>query len=96
MKFELIKDAKKLILCFLGYSFLPSSLAHLELGEYGLGVFYDYSDVSFDLEKINFFAYGDSLANFIFKKELFFSWLIFRRKSKKRFVFFATKQLKLA
>ena len=71
MKFELIKDAKKLILCFLGYSFLPSSLAHLELGEYGLGVFYDYSDVSFDLEKINFFAYGDLLVNFIFKKELF-------------------------
>lgn len=53
MRFKLVKDSKKLILCFLGYSFLPDSLKHLELGEYGLGVLYDYSDGDFSLDALN-------------------------------------------
>ena len=48
MKYELIKKSPKMIIAFLGYSFLPKSLAHLELGEYGLGVVYEYSELSFD------------------------------------------------
>ena len=48
MKYELIKKSPKMIIAFLGYSFLPGSLAHLELGEYGLGVVYEYSELSFD------------------------------------------------
>lgn len=48
MKYELIKKSPKMIIAFLGYSFLPESLAHLELGEYGLGVVYEYSELSFN------------------------------------------------
>lgn len=48
MKYDLIKKSPKMIVAFLGYSFLPESLAHLELGEYGLGVVYEYSKLSFD------------------------------------------------
>lgn len=51
MKCEVIKKAPKMIIAFLGYSFLPESLAHLELGEYGLGVLYDYSKLDFDAKK---------------------------------------------
>lgn len=48
MKYELIKKSPKMIIAFLGYSFTPESLAHLELGEYGLGVVYEYSGLDFE------------------------------------------------
>ncbi|RAZ61070.1 pimeloyl-ACP methyl esterase BioG family protein, partial [Campylobacter hyointestinalis] len=50
MKIDLIKDKKKLILLFLGYSFTPSSVKHLNIDDYGLCVVYDYSDLKFDYE----------------------------------------------
>ncbi|ARR01573.1 DUF452 domain protein [Campylobacter vicugnae] len=50
MKIDLIKDAKKLIVLFLGYGFDKSSISHLELGDYGLLVVSDYSNLSFDRE----------------------------------------------
>ncbi|MEE3776314.1 pimeloyl-ACP methyl esterase BioG family protein [Campylobacter sp. CX2-4080-23] len=48
MKIDLIKDSKKLIVLFLGYGFDKSSISHLELGDYGLLVVSDYSDLRFD------------------------------------------------
>lgn len=74
MKFKLVKNANKLILCFLGYSFLPESLKHLELGEYGLGVIYDYTSINFDLKFLELEISKTSMENFndiISKKELF-------------------------
>lgn len=50
MKIDLIKEAKKLIVLFLGYGFDKSSISHLELGDYGLLVVSDYSNLSFDRE----------------------------------------------
>lgn len=50
MKIDFIKEAKKLIVLFLGYGFDKSSISHLELGDYGLLVVSDYSDLSFDRE----------------------------------------------
>lgn len=52
MKSKIISKKAKMIIAFLGYSFLPESLAHLELGEYGLGVIYDYSDFECDLAEL--------------------------------------------
>lgn len=49
MKIEFVKNNnKKLILLFLGYSFLPSCIKHLKLEEYDLCVVYDYSSLEFD------------------------------------------------
>ncbi|AII14360.1 putative protein (DUF452 domain) [Campylobacter iguaniorum] len=49
MKIEFVKNSgKKLILLFLGYSFLPSCIKHLELTGYDLCVVYDYSSLEFD------------------------------------------------
>ena len=50
MKMDLIKDSKKLIVLFLGYGFDKSSISHLKLGDYGLLVVSDYSDLGFDKE----------------------------------------------
>lgn len=50
MKIDLIKEAKKLIVLFLGYGFDKSSISHLELGDYGLLVVSDYSNLNFDRE----------------------------------------------
>ncbi|MDY6057252.1 MAG: DUF452 family protein, partial [Campylobacter lanienae] len=52
MKMDLIKDSKKLIVLFLGYGFDKSSISHLELGDYGLLVVSDYSDLGFDKEML--------------------------------------------
>lgn len=50
MKLEIIKNkGNKLILFFLGYSFLPSSLGHLKINpDYDLAIVYDYSDLNCD------------------------------------------------
>ncbi|OCR89112.1 hypothetical protein CFT12S00416_04780 [Campylobacter fetus subsp. testudinum] len=49
MKIDLIKkDGEKLILLFLGYSFMADCIKHLEVGDYSLAVIYDYSELSFD------------------------------------------------
>ncbi|WKW29221.1 DUF452 family protein [Campylobacter fetus subsp. venerealis bv. intermedius] len=49
MKIDIIKkDGKKLILLFLGYSFTPSCVEHLEVGDFALAVIYDYSELEFD------------------------------------------------
>ncbi|CZE51258.1 pimeloyl-ACP methyl esterase BioG family protein [Campylobacter geochelonis] len=49
MKLEIVKNSGgKVVLLFLGYSFLPECVKHLELGEFDLYVVYDYCDMKLD------------------------------------------------